>query len=276
MPSEGSSGSGSSSGGDETAVVTTDAVTVQTGTDSTSSGGLDDATSSDSGTGSETSATECPCGEFEFCIDDACEPAAHVIYLNFDAEGTFQYDETASEDATTNTHAIHESFDGSGFTPYGEGPKRDEVFAGVQADFAPYRVVITDERPVDVSYSMLVFTGDNPSGNPNLPAMGTTDCNNSVPNSIYFMFFTETDPFPAQLQLNLASRSIARGIGLDLVEDEVDLMYRMGSTEDLAFMDTCLPNTETAVCPIQHQIHCGGGTQNSHAELSTAWGLIES
>jgi len=212
----------------------------------------------------------CDCGEYEVCFVYFCREA-QVVYLNFDAEGDFSYDTAVREDATENVHGIDPALVGA-LPGYGSGTQRADVLAAVQNAFNQYGVVVTDVRPTEIDYAMIVFT-ENPGTDPQALGAGQVDCNNAVGNSIYFVYLTEEDPFTADYHANLVTRSIAMGIGLELVTDENDVMSSEVSSTESWFSNECTAIDGTAQCSAQHAQFCDtGDEQLAHMELEAVFG----
>lgn len=199
---------------------------------------------------------------------------AHVVYLNFDAEGEMVYDPGNRADATENRHDIDRNLSGM-LEGYGRGSARADVLDMVQRDFTDYGVRVTDVRPESVDYSMVVFT-PNPGLDPTAVGAGAPDCNNAVPNSVSFVYLTSTDATTPQYQANLVSRTIAMSIGLELVVDEWDLMSEALGSDDRWFYNSCREiAADPPACPTQHESFCDDGTeQDAHRELELVFGWI--
>ncbi len=199
------------------------------------------------------------------------------MYLNFDAEGTFTYDDTQPSDATSNRHDRNSQITGTltGFN--GDQFDKAAILAGVRTDFAAYRVKVVDSRPPPgTDYSMVVFTED-PNANPNAVANGATDCGDMNDKDVAFVFFNLT-PISNIGRVNFVSTQLARFAGLDglngVDDNKVDVMYPYLNSSDAAFVDECLELGSSVACSFNHTIHCtGGGVQNFHVELESTWGF---
>lgn len=277
--------SGSSTGADDDTTGTPDDedendenTTTSAGPDAeaSSSGAIAEGSSSDAETTSsgaessgETAGPDCSCGPYEVCFPSGCTPA-HVVYLNFDAEGEMIY-APGEEDATQNRHGLNRNLSGE-LAGYGRGTKREDVLEAVREDFLGYGVVITDTRPEDVDYSMIVFTPAHVTFEDAL-FTAAADCNNAVPNSLAFVHLSASDASPASFHANVVTRTIAMGIGLELVTNEDDIMGASVSSTDSWFLNTCETIEGDPTCPDQHAHFCDDGTQqDAHRELELVFG----
>jgi hypothetical protein len=217
------------------------------------------------------------CGPLQLCHDQACVPAAQIIYLNFDAEGDFTYDGNQPADARSNRQSVSADLIGGALPGFnGDSFERQQIVNRVRTDYAELRVIITDERPPEGAYSMIVFT-EHPNGHPNVVAIPSTDCGDQNPNDVAFVFFNLAS-LNHQQRANFVSASAARFAGLEsLVPDDsskFDIMYPFINDLDPSFTDECLPLPDTFSCDFNHNLHCQGkGMQNSWSEIDAAWGF---
>jgi hypothetical protein len=224
------------------------------------------------------------CTEYEYCRNATCYPAA-VYYLNLDADGTFVYDGTNATQVpngslpanpVTNTQSYHAGLAGT-LLPYGTGPKRDTMLNIVRGHFADFNVVLTTTRPpASVAYNMLVLTGTNPFGDPNVVSNDSRDCNNSNTKQVEFLYISAGDVFTARGHANLVSAKLGNTIGLDPTMNDTEVMYPFLNDKDVAFHDSCLPlhTSRPTHCAVQHSVICSAAaTENQYAELRNAFGL---
>ncbi len=194
----------------------------------------------------------------------------NVFYLNYDG-AQVQWSGGGDDDSSQNTSYFQE-FAGN-YAPYGGGAKRAASFQAVQTDWAPYDVVITDQRPNGV-YTMCINSPTNPFGNGVL-GIAPLDCNDNNGRNIVFAFHSDSDEFPAATQATTMSQEIAHAFGLEHVSQPNDIMNPYNAGGDPKFLDQCLTLDGGNIgiqCGQQHQQFCGGNQQNSHAELIWLFG----
>ncbi|MEM7160409.1 MAG: hypothetical protein AAF799_46660 [Myxococcota bacterium] len=213
-----------------------------------------------SDSGSATSAGEDSSGS-----SGAPSDAAMIIFVNFDGVLLTP----GADDATNDQASLAGMFEGQPAAPYGDGPKRDDVMDALAEDWAPFDVAVTDERPAEGDYAMVVVTPTNPFA----PSAGValSDCDDANPNNVGLVFASIDDGAPAVFTASSISRIAARGLGLDNVDLPGDMMNSTG-IDDGEFIDTCAPLVG-AGCLAQHETQCPPGEQNSFAEIQARFPL---
>lgn len=158
------------------------------------------------------------------------------------------------------------------YQPYGDAGDEALLLGLVQEDFAAVNVLVTDERPDSGDYTMVVVSPSNPFGAAVLTYSSGVDCTNANPNNVVFAFFGTATTLPPTSQANLISSIIGISLGFERITNEAanDVMYQYVQGADASFVDACLDLREAVPvqCPVQHEIHCPEGQQNSHAELT--------
>jgi hypothetical protein len=190
---------------------------------------------------------------------------AHTIYLNFDG---VVLTEEPQDDATNDQ--VNNAMLATTFEPFGDSPQPAAILALVQEDFAPYDVLVTDERPAGGSYTMAVISPTNPIGAGLITLATEVDCGNANENNVVFLFAGAKTGFTNQEMANFASSVLGHSYGLDNgAVGTGDLMENSIISDDLDFVDFCLDlGAPPGVCSEQHAAQCGPtGQQNTHAEL---------
>ena len=226
--------------------------------DGSGSGGGEGSTSDAPDVDTTDSGSVTTTGEAESSSGEPID-AAMTIFVNFDGAMLTQ----GADDATIDQASLAGMFEGQAAAPYGEGPKRQEVLDAIAEDWAPFDVAVTDQRPAEGDYAMVVVTPTNPFA----PSAGValSDCDDQNPNNVGLVFASIDDGFPATFTASSVSRIAARGLGLDNVELPGDMMNSTG-VDDGEFIDTCAP-LAGAGCLAQHETQCPPGQQNSYAEI---------
>lgn len=225
------------------------------------------------------------CNGWEICEAGTCNTPAHVVYLNFEAEGNYFYVPDLPPNAPGNRHNYQPIGSGVLLQDYGTGPKRDQVVEAVRELLHPYRVAITTERPpaTGISYGMVVMTErpfpELPGPGPdeaNSIGRGSVDCEDLVSNDVSFFFLGEDDPYSADLHARFLTGAILRDTGLASVTDTGHVLhpYLLAGGGVGAIKDECSevePGYEE--CPGMGT-GCATG-QNAHAWLEFIWGMRE-
>ncbi|MFZ6178309.1 Ig-like domain-containing protein [Nannocystis pusilla] len=201
----------------------------------------------------------------------AGQAQTNVFYLNYDGV-TLKH--TGKDDAKKDETAFAE-FEET-FKPYGEGSKRAASLQAVKADWAKYKVVITDERPQEGEYTMCVNSPTNVIG-AGVLGVAMLDCEDAkVASNIVLAFHSAKDKYSASTQATTMSQEIAHAYGLEHVNEPDDIMNPYNAGGDPSFRDECLKlDTNVPVrCGDQHKMFCDKG-QNSHAELMWLFGSNE-
>ena len=201
------------------------------------------------------------------------EMPAHTIFLNFEGPTLAG---GAVDDARTDQTSI-DGFD-IDFQPYGDAGDEAMLLALVEADFAAFDVLVTDERPAAGDYTMIVVSPTNPIGAGLLGISSGNDCGNANPNNISFAFFGTGDDFTLQLQANVIAGQVGLSVGLERTIDisQSDIMHQTVDDTDREFLDLCieLRDPPVPVCLAEHESICGAGSgrQNAFQELEAIFG----
>jgi MYXO-CTERM domain-containing protein len=192
----------------------------------------------------------------------AGEPA--VLYLNFDGATLV----SGSEDARGNVTTIG-TLEGE-FPAYGDGDgtKREAVIQAVRDDWAPYNVIITDERPDGGEYVMCMI-GPSDAYPSNTLGIAPLDCDDAgTRNNITFAFHSVDDGHTAAQTATTISQEIAHSFGLEHVDDPSDVMNPYNTGTDPSFTDDCISVVGEPECAAQHLRNCESTSrQSSHFEL---------
>lgn len=189
-----------------------------------------------------------------------------VLFVNFDGVTLFG---DIDDDATLDQALLAKTFSGFPLQPYGVGSKRDQIMLELAEDWAPFNVAVTQTRPTEGDYAMVVVTPTNPFGDEFLGA-ASQDCGDINPRSVGIVFAEEGDTLSASLTATAIGHQAGRGYGLESVSTAGDIMASIAG-EDAAFLDVCLPGAEVFSCGATHAIYCPLDQQNSYAEL---WALF--
>jgi hypothetical protein len=198
---------------------------------------------------------------------------AHTIFLNFEGPTLAA---GAVDDARTDQTSIAD-FD-IDFQPYGDAGDEAMLLGLVQADFAAFDVLVTDERPPAGDYTMVVVSPTNPIGQGLLGLSSGNDCGNENPNNISFAFFGTGSESGLQLQANIVSGQVGLSVGLERTIDrsQSDLMHQFVDETDREFVDLCieLRDPPAPLCLAEHEAICGAGSarQNAFQELEAIFG----
>jgi hypothetical protein len=195
----------------------------------------------------------------------------NVFFLNYD--GAQVSWAGGGDDDSSQNKSYFQEFAGN-YAAYGDGAKRTASFQAVLTDWAPYDVVITDQRPNGV-YTMCINSPTNPFGGGVL-GIAPLDCNDNNGRNIVFAFHSANDQHPAATQATTMSQELAHAFGLEHVSQPNDIMNPYNAGGDPKFLDQCLALDGGNIgiqCGQQHQQFCGGNQQNSHAELLWLFGM---
>ncbi|MBV1862537.1 MAG: hypothetical protein KUG77_29210 [Nannocystaceae bacterium] len=157
------------------------------------------------------------------------------------------------------------------FEAYGDGMKQTAIMQAVRQDWLPFNATVTDTRPSNGDYTM-VMVGPTNFTDGSL-GIALLDCANSwTSNNIVFAFHHAQDGFTAAATATTVNQEIAHSYGLEHVNNDADLMYPYNNGADPAFTNSCHQVVEAAgigiLCTEQHEGSCGSADrQNSHAEL---------
>lgn len=243
-------------------------------TTTTASGTASEPTSGSPETGTPTggeseSDDHCGCDpQTQLCIEAECIPASRILYINFDG-GSFTF-APGMENAALDTHQLFEWLQGE-LPGYGDAPEqRTQILDAVREIWAPFRVIVTDERPAETApFAMAVLTSD-PLMNAFIVSF--PDCEDQRLGNIAFLSMHATDGVSVQVKAEWIAYAFARGFGLEGVAHPDDVMGLGGE-----FVDECAdkdPNVGWGCQPV-HERFCEPEQQNSFAELADILGVIE-
>ncbi|MBV1861827.1 MAG: hypothetical protein KUG77_25630 [Nannocystaceae bacterium] len=235
-------------------------------------------------TGARGCASDIDCEGWEICESSSCDEPAHVVYLNFEAEGNYFYVPDLQSDATMNRHNYQPIGSGILLEDYGTGPKRLQVVDAVRAHLAPYRVAVTDQRPPSgVDFGMIIMTerpfekqpGPGPDEGSSI-GRGGIDCEDLNPRDISFFFLSEADAHSAELHARFLTGAILRDTGLASVADTGHVLhpYLLAGGGVGEIKDECSDIVSGyRACEDMGTGCTMEGTENAHAWLEFVWGL---
>ncbi|MEX1362720.1 MAG: hypothetical protein AB1Z98_06310 [Nannocystaceae bacterium] len=239
---------------------------------STSSGsGSNPATGSSSGSDDQSSGSgvlTCDCGPWELCEAGVCTMPARILFVNLEGVTTT----FGGADASMDRQNLSELLEGSWAGYSDDATERQALLDIIAAQWEPFRVVVTDQRPdaAAAPYLMAVVTADPPP-----PEFGGTpwfafpDCNDLIERDVAFVFMAPGNGLGTQTHADYTSQAITRTFGL-LLTSSGDDITGFGSQ----FVDACVPLDEPA-CAEHVQAFCDGDPdqQNSFRELEALLGL---
>ncbi len=163
----------------------------------------------------------------------------------------------------------------------GTPAERQSVMDAVEADWAPFNMIVTNTRPVGSNYTMcMTGPGNHPFGNGVL-GIAPLDCNDGNPNNIVFAFHSAGQlggGLGANTQATTISQEVAHAYGLEHVSSAADIMNPYSVGGNPSFTNTCIAiddGGQGIVCGAQHQEFCGGSQQNSYMELMGLFGASD-
>jgi MYXO-CTERM domain-containing protein len=163
----------------------------------------------------------------------------------------------------------------------GTAAQRQSVMDAVEADWAPFNMIVTNTRPVGNNYTMcMTGPANQPFGNGVL-GIAPLDCQNNNPNNIVFAFHSASQlggGLGANTQATTISQEVAHAYGLEHVGATSDIMNPYSAGGNPSFTDTCIgiqDNGQGIVCGSQHQQYCAAGQQNSYQELIGLFGTSD-
>jgi hypothetical protein len=195
-------------------------------------------------------------------------PAPTSIYVNFDG-ATLQ---AGWDDAALDRTQIDEMV--GSFAPYGDdASQRSAIMQALREDWAAYDVRITDERPAEGPYPMVMVGPTNPFG-PATLGMAPLDCGDGQTTSnVAFAFYFEGDGRSAVMAATTIGHEVAHTFGLEHVDEPTAVMNAFNVGGDPSFHGECLPIEGDVVCGTQHAWSCGvEDEQSSHDELLAFFG----
>lgn len=193
------------------------------------------------------------------------------IFVNLDG-ASLRYGER--DDASRNitrASALAGHLAGYGGTP----AQRLAIVQAVRADFEPFNVAVTSNRPASGDYVMAVVGPNRPAGEywENLLGTAFLDCFDAqTENDVSFAFHDAASGREASAVARTISQEVAHGFGLEHVNDPYDVMYPSSHAGDPSFVDDCNAVVPAAgigiACTAQHVQSCGApDRQNSYREL---------
>ncbi|MBL8948926.1 MAG: hypothetical protein JNK45_37485 [Myxococcales bacterium] len=202
-------------------------------------------------------------------------PHRATIFLNF----------FGSDSLSPGTNsALDESSCLSGAMPWpGFSGTEQQALALIQVfetQMAPYGVRIAyDERPPShLPYAMVMM-----GGTPDLLGLGgsvlgvscSSDCGDFWWRDTTFAFTDNINPNNAEVLGTTALHEAAHAFGLAHIDDSTKIMNPFVGSGDVTWGDMCTPYNDATGginCMPTHDEFCGGGAQNSHAELLAFFG----
>jgi hypothetical protein len=190
---------------------------------------------------------------------------ASVLYVNF--EGAM-LTEGGMDDATADVTQI-EGFDGF-YTPFAASEGQlGLILDDLDEILSPFDVLVTDDRPAQGDYTMIVVSPTQPV--PNVTSVAPIDCDDANPRSVGFVLLPPASA--SQFVAALIAREFAGTLGLERVTATDDIMSQLGPNDVAYFEDQCHPLAVfPSQCPGQHANHCPTDAQNSAAELEALLG----
>lgn len=191
-----------------------------------------------------------------------------VLFLNFDGAELISGPDDARSNVTTITNLA------GPYPAYGEnGSKRQAVMQAVREDWSAYNAVVTDRRPDSGDYVMTMVGPGNPDNDSKL-GIAVLDCGDTrTRNNVVFAFHSSSDSHTATSTATTISQEIGHSVGLEHVDQPSDIMNPTNVGGNPAFRDECLPLSQDAECPAQHEAECENPEQqNSHLELYALMG----
>lgn len=203
------------------------------------------------------------------------EPEAAVsatLFVNF---GGAQLS-GGNDHAPTNRTAMPSQYAQYNYPAYGGGSKQAATLQATIKDWAPFNVLVTDQRPASGDYTMCMTGPGKGGGLPNgVLGIAPLDCQ-GAPNHVVYAFHSAGDQFSASTQATTISQEIAHAYGLEHVTQESDIMNPYNAGGDPAFLDQCYSvdgGGNGILCGSNHAMYCGqGNQQNSYQELLGLFG----
>lgn len=235
------------------------------GLGSTESSGTTNASASDDA-GSGSGSVACDCGPLELCESGTCAAPARVLFVNLDgATTTF-----GNADASQDVEGLYPELAGR-WAPYaGDEATRQMLLSLVEAQWAPFRVVVTATRPPAGPYLMAVVTSSPSPASLESPVfVAFPDCGEAIAQDVAFVFAAPGDGFGVAGHARFVSAALGRGLGLRYSDADDDIMG-FGDR----FVDGCRPSSD-APCTAHHPELCPEDPtqQNSYGELAALLGV---
>lgn len=149
-----------------------------------------------------------------------------------------------------------------------------------ETKMAPYGVRLAyEERPPSHLPFAMVMMGGSPQmlglGNGVLGVSCSSDCGDFWWRDTTFAFTDAINPNNAEILGTTALHEAAHAFGLAHIDDETKVMNPFVSSGDVDWATECTPYNDATGginCQPTHDEFCGGGAQNSHAELLAYFG----
>lgn len=152
---------------------------------------------------------------------------------------------------------------GVALQPFGNGPKRVAIMEVLHDHWDPFYVEVTDQRPAQGDYSMVVVTPTNPTSS-NAFGLSLLDCDDMNPRNVGFVFASIDDGTDAPSIATAISHAAAHGYGQERAMGNT--IMNPSIARQPGFDDQCWPLIEPPMC--RHSDACPVGSQNSFEELS--------
>jgi len=202
-------------------------------------------------------------------------PHRATIFLNF--FGTEQLN-PGTNSALDESSCLQASMPWPGF-----GGTEQQALALIdvfETKMAPYGVRLAyEERPPSHLPYAMVMMGGSPQllglGNGVLGVSCSSDCGDFWWRDTTFAFTDAINPDNAEILGTTALHEAAHAFGLAHIDDDTKIMNPFVGSGDVEWEQTCTPYNDATGginCQATHDEFCGGGAQNSHAELLAYFG----
>ncbi|MEM6996460.1 MAG: hypothetical protein AAF721_38500 [Myxococcota bacterium] len=184
-----------------------------------------------------------------------------VLFINFDGAQVVN----GPDDATIDQTALADVLPSPQLTAFDGVASRRDVLQRLDEIWMPFHVEVSDVRPDDGDYAMVIVTASPPPLRFQV-SLAIQDCGDTNPTSVGVVFDPDGDLSADALAVAI-SHAAGRGVGLEnTIGGGV-----MGETlmEGSAFVDGCLPLAPLR--PACGHPECGAGEQNSHAHLASLY-----
>lgn len=203
--------------------------------------------------------------------------APTYIFVNMDGVNLVC---SGGDSSTGNSSIIACQYGFSGPYPAygGTDAQRQSVMDAVEADWAPFDMVVTNTRPASGPYTMCMTGPANQPFGQNVLGIAPLDCQDANPNNIVFAFHSAgqlSQGLGANTQATTISQEVAHAYGLEHVGSTSDIMNPYSAGGNPSFTDNCIviqDNGMGIICGAQHQQFCNAGSQNSYQELMDMFG----
>jgi hypothetical protein len=222
---------------------TTDTVTTTASTTSGTTG--NDASTTAATTSDDSTTTNEPCRR---------------IYVALTGVTLTSGEDDAPNDVSAIVEGVMPPYDGDG----------QALVAALQAMFAPFAVCVTDERPAEGPYDMVVFTDDNPFGTGVL-GISALDCMDENPSNVVVVFTDVALTDDQRARIAASRLGTTMGVNNQSANSD-DLAFSAGAPEaGAAWLDLCIPFEDIGSSCATFDA-CPDGQQNSFAHLTEVLG----